>query len=228
VGQSSTLTVSGLTASTPNPFNFTVSGVSGSQSASVGLTLLQADFSLAGSPALDTIVSGGSATYTVSVTPTNGFNQAVQLSCASKSLPAGATCSFSQSSVTPNGSAATVTLNVFTNKVAGYPPPANTPFQGTPPFMIWLACLMLLGAIHLAGKRRRSSAAGAHRGLLLTWKFSALGLAFVFLSGITGCRPANTSSNTGTATGNYTISIVGTLTSNTAVQRSTSVNLSVT
>ncbi|HEV2350699.1 MAG TPA: SBBP repeat-containing protein [Terriglobia bacterium] len=225
-GQSSTLTASGLTATMPNPFNFTITGISGSQSASLGLTILMADYSLAGSPALDTIVSGGTANYTVSVTPSNGFNQAVALSCLSTSLPAGAKCSFSQATVTPSGSAATVNLSIFTNKVAATPPQPRAPFQGAPPLLLWLASMLLLGAIVHAGRRRRES--GAPRSLLLTWKFSALGLALLLLSGLTGCRPANTSSNTGTATGNYTISIVGTLSSNTAVQRTTTVNLSVT
>lgn len=224
-GQSSTLTISGLSSTTPNPYNFTVTGISGSQSVTITLTVLLADFTLAGSPALDTIISGGTATYSVSVAPTNGFNQAVQLSCSSTSLPAGATCSFSQASVTPSGSASTVTLNVFTHIVAAAPPAPNAPFRGAPPLIFGLGSLMLMGAIFQVWRRRR---AGSSRSLLLSWKFSAVGLAFVFLSGLTGCRPANTSSNTGTATGNYTIIIIGTLTSNTAVQRSTSVNLSVT
>jgi Beta-propeller repeat/HYDIN/CFA65/VesB-like, Ig-like domain len=225
-GQSSTLTVSGLTATTPNPLNFTVTGISGSQAVSLPLTVLMADFSLAGSPALTTIVSGGAATYTVSVVPSSGFNQAVQLSCLSSSLPAGATCSFSEATVTPSGSAVTSTLTVQTNKVSAIPPGPVTPFQGAPPLLLWLASMILLGTLHYAWRRRRAD--GAPRMLLLSWKTSALGLALVFLSGLTACRPANTSSNTGTATGNYTITIVGTLSSNTGVTRTTTVNLSVT
>lgn len=225
-GQSTTMTASGLSATTPNPYNFTVIGTSGSQSVTITLTVLLADFTLAGSPALDTIVSGGTAQYVVSVTPSNGFNQAVQLSCATPSLPPGATCSFSQATVTPNGSAATVNLNVFTNKVATHLPRPNAPFGGAPPSLIyWLAGTLLLGAIHYTWRRRRGM---APRRLLLSWKLSALGLAMLFLSGLTGCRPANVTGNAGTATGNYTISIVGTLGSNTTVQRTTTVNLSVT
>ena len=82
VGQSSTLTVSNLTAGIANPFNFTVSGISGSQSATLSLTILLADFSLSVSPALNTIVSGQPAGYTVAVTPSNGFSKSVQLGCA--------------------------------------------------------------------------------------------------------------------------------------------------
>jgi len=226
VGQSSTLTLSSLTATQSNPLNFTVSGISGSQAVSLSLSVLMADFSLAGSPALNTIVSGAAATYSVSVVPSSGFNEAVQLSCLASSLPAGATCSFSEATVTPSGGAKTVMLNVQTNKVSTIPPGPGAPFQGAPPYMLWLASIILLGTLQYAWKRRR--AYGAPRLLHLSWKASALGLALFFLAGLTACRPANTSSNTGTATGNYTIHIVGTLGSNTAVTRTTTVNLSVT
>lgn len=225
-GQSTTLTASGLSATTPNPYNFSVIGTSGSQSVTITLTVLMADFTLAGSPALDTIVSGGTANYVVSVTPSNGFNQAVTLSCATPSLPPGATCSFSQSSVTPNGSATTVNLNIFTNKVSSHLPPPRAPYGGVPPPLVyWLACAILLAAIHYVWRSRQGTAT---RRRSLSWRLSALSLALIFLSGLTGCRPANPNNNAGTATGNYTISILGTLTSNTTVQRSATVNLSVT
>src|SRR5262249_20075462 len=46
VGQTSTVTVTGLSASTPSPFNFTVIGTSGSQAATLSLTILFQDYSL--------------------------------------------------------------------------------------------------------------------------------------------------------------------------------------
>ncbi|MCL5670588.1 MAG: SBBP repeat-containing protein, partial [Acidobacteria bacterium] len=104
-GQSSTLTVSGLSASSTNPFDFTVKGTSGTQSTTVALTIFFADFSLSKtppSPPLRTITAGDSTTYTITVTPSNGFNQVVLLGC--KNLPQGSdatpqkldtTCTFS-------------------------------------------------------------------------------------------------------------------------------------
>jgi sugar lactone lactonase YvrE len=51
--------------------------------------------------------AGGSGAITVSVTPQNGFNSAVTFSCSG--LPAGATCSFLPTTVTPSGGAAATT-----------------------------------------------------------------------------------------------------------------------
>jgi hypothetical protein len=69
-----------------------------------------ADFSLSSSPTSNTVSAGGSATYTVTVTPTGGFNQTVSLACSAP--PPGVSCSFSPGSVTPSGSgAATVTVS---------------------------------------------------------------------------------------------------------------------
>ncbi|MHB8655994.1 MAG: DUF7948 domain-containing protein, partial [Terriglobia bacterium] len=226
-GQSSTLTVSGLSAALPNPFNFTVNGTSGSQTATLSLAVLFSDYSLSASPALDTIVSGSSAAYTVLVTPSNGFNQKVSLSCGS--LPTGATCSFSQAAVTPNGSPSSVSLTIFTNKTASVPGSRTPPLGGAPPpYSLLLMSLVALGSILLALKRYRAGINTGYRPPFLAWKLAALSVAMLVLSGLTACRSANTSNAAPTATGNYTITITGTLTTNTTVTRSTTVNLSVT
>ena len=80
-GGSSTLTVTGLTPTTANPLNFTVTGTSAGQTATVSLTIFFADYSLAATPSGTTVTAGNNATYTITVTPTNGFNQTVLLSC---------------------------------------------------------------------------------------------------------------------------------------------------
>src|SRR5207245_2167644 len=94
---------------------------SGSQTATLPLTVLFSDYSLSASPALDTIVSGASASYTVLVSPLNGFNQGVQLGCSATSLPPGSSCAFSSSTVTPKGSSASVTLTLQTTKTSSAP-----------------------------------------------------------------------------------------------------------
>lgn len=63
-------------------------------------------------PTSATIKQGQSATFTLTVTPTNGFNQAVAFVCTG--LPAGASCSFAPATVTPNGGPVTTTLTVTT------------------------------------------------------------------------------------------------------------------
>jgi Zn-dependent metalloprotease len=67
------------------------------------------DFSVACSPSSLTVSAGGSNTSTCTVTAINGFSSSVALSCTG--LTAGASCSFSPSSVTPTGTS-TLTVSV--------------------------------------------------------------------------------------------------------------------
>jgi hypothetical protein len=67
-------------------------------------------FSLSSSPSSATIGSGKSATIDLTVTPDNGFSQAVSFACAG--LPSGYGCSFSPSTVTPAGAAVNSTMTI--------------------------------------------------------------------------------------------------------------------
>jgi hypothetical protein len=72
-------------------------------------------YSISAKPASLTVKQGSSGSVTFTVTPQNGFNQAVSFTCDSSTLPKGVTCSFSPASVTPNGTAAvTSTLTIAT------------------------------------------------------------------------------------------------------------------
>lgn len=86
---------------------FTVSATSGSISgaASVTVTSLAADFSLSASPATISVRRGGTATYTVTVTPSNGFSGSVNLSLSGQ--PSGSTVTFSSN---PTAGASTLTV----------------------------------------------------------------------------------------------------------------------
>jgi hypothetical protein len=70
------------------------------------------DYTVDAFPASATIKQGQSATFTLIVTPINGFNQAVAFVCMG--LPAAASCSFAPATVTPNGGPVTTTLTVTT------------------------------------------------------------------------------------------------------------------
>jgi DNA-binding beta-propeller fold protein YncE len=71
-------------------------------------------FSLAADPASATIPRGSTATATVRVTPTGGFDRPVALSLSG--CPAGATCSLSTTTLTPSGGAyPTATLRIVTS-----------------------------------------------------------------------------------------------------------------
>ncbi len=71
------------------------------------------DFSVAATPASETVAAGQYGTTSISITPANGFNSAVSFSCSG--LPFGATCIFSPQTVTPSNGVASTTLNITTN-----------------------------------------------------------------------------------------------------------------
>ncbi len=108
VASRSTLTLSGLSASSTNPYFVTVSGAdatTGIGTATLTLTIFFQDFSLSASPAINAVVSGASTIYTVTVSPINSFCQPVTLNCLSSSLPRGASCIFAPAILTPSGRA---------------------------------------------------------------------------------------------------------------------------
>src|SRR5690348_1928269 len=161
-GQSSTVTVSGLSATTANPFDFSVKGTSSGQDTTVALTVFLADFTLSQtppSPALRTVTAGDATTYTVTVTPINGFNQVVLLGCAN--LPPETTCTYSPPGLTLSG--ASPVTSVVTVKTTAETPTlvAPRPPGGTPPwagnFRWWnyvLAFFMVFAAAVALGRRR--------------------------------------------------------------------------
>ncbi len=151
-----------------------------------------------------TVTRGQTASATLSLVPSNGFNGTVQLACSG--LPAGTTCGFAQSSLAVNGSTAQTTLTISSSTT--YTPPngygANvppSPKQGDTRIVVAavapLAGLFLLGIF----KRRKYLAL---LPLLL--------LALVAVGGAAGC--GGTSSNTGgsvpTPTGTSQVTVTAT------------------
>lgn len=222
-GQTSTLTLGDLSASTPSPYTFTVTGTSGSQTATVNLTVLLETFSLTGSPALDTVVAGSPANYTIMVNPIGGFNQQVNLSCTNP--PAGTTCSFSPGSVTPSGAApSSVTLTVHTTQTASawrwnrrLPPGYLLPLGA-----VWVGLTLLL----LLKRRRLERVGPAYARLVVGSRAVVVSLLLLTLLLLGACRGIYATAPT--STGNYIITITGTLNSNSTVTESTTVDLAVT
>ena len=86
---------------------FTVRAASGSVSGTASVTVTAADFSLSVSPASQSVKQGGAASYTVTITPSNGFNGSVTFSVTGQ--PSGSTVTF-----TPNPGTTSSTLKVQT------------------------------------------------------------------------------------------------------------------
>jgi hypothetical protein len=172
------------------------------------LTGVGQDFSLApGSQTTATVSPGQSASYTVAVAPSGGFNQTVTLSCSG--APAHSTCSMSPSSVTLSGSATTATVTVTTaGGSAGLTRPVNGP--GGNMFGSWLALSGTLGPAMLVslGSWRRKR----HPRLLYGLTFLCLFSIGVTISACGGGGSSG-SGGSGTPAGTYNLTVTGTFTS---------------
>jgi len=110
VGGGGTITSSGLFtagATVGGPFSVTASSGGVNGTASVTVASLPADFSLSVSPTSQSVRRGNTATFSVTIVPTNGFSGSVTLSLTGQ--PSGSTVTF-----TPNPASSTSTLTVKT------------------------------------------------------------------------------------------------------------------
>jgi hypothetical protein len=185
------------------------------QTVALSGTAVAPDFSLSASPATISVTAGQSGTATIAVTPSNGFNQSVSFSCSG--LPAGASCGFSPSTVTPSGTAAsTTTLTISTSASSTLLPggirfvPARFPTgAGLASLLIFLIFFAATLASPARMRRRRVSAI---TGVLC---LASIGL-------MTGCASGPNSTNT-------TVTITGTSGSgSTAITHTTVISLTVT
>jgi len=176
---------------------------------SVPLTGTAQDFSLAATYSTVSVSPGGTAVYTLNISPLGGFNQPVTLACSG--VPAQSTCSMSPSSITLNGSSpstATVTVTT-TGSAAGM----TAPFAGQPIGNMvgsWLASsgtlgllMMLASLVALRRDLRRQLAVCGFTLLLLL----AVG------STMPACSGGSNSGGGGTPAGSYTLTVTGTFTS---------------
>jgi hypothetical protein len=175
-----------------------------STSSAVSVTVTAAvtgSFSIGLSPSSGSVNAGSSATTTISVTPSGGFNQQVSFSCSG--LPTTASCSFSPATVTPNGSASTTTLTIATNQSA-----AATPAQ-LPRSPATTAALAFLGGGALLGWGLRRRRVGS-----LWYVQLGLGLALLAATGLMGCggssNNSSSSSNTTPSSASYQVTVTGT------------------
>jgi hypothetical protein len=182
---------------------------------SVALSGTGTDFAVTASPPSTSVTAGGVGTYTLTVTPAGGFNQATTLACSG--LPALSTCNFSPSSVTPNGNPVTSSLNINTTATttAGVDERLRPGAAGSGVTLatVGLACLVLV-----AGRRRH--------GLQLL----RIGVVAAVLSLASGCGGGGKSKTTipGTPAGTYTVTVTATSGSgNSVLSHNTTVTLMV-
>ena len=112
---SSILTISTNRNTATGSYGLALTATSGSLSKTINLTLVvgatsSPDFSITASPSSQTVTSGSSTAYTVSISGSGGFTDGVTLSATG--LPNGATASFGPNPIT--GGAGSSTMNVST------------------------------------------------------------------------------------------------------------------
>jgi Domain of unknown function (DUF1929)/PKD domain len=118
---SSTLTISTSSSTPGGTSTITITGTGTEEEAhsiTVTLTVVAPDFSISLSPSSNSVVTGGSATYTVTIAPLNGFTGTVNLG-VSAGLPTGATDTFAPTSISTSGTS-TLTVNTGSAAVASY------------------------------------------------------------------------------------------------------------
>jgi hypothetical protein len=234
IPSTSTLTLAGLSPTSPNPYIFSVNGAdvtSSNETATLSLAVYFGDFSISATPAVNTITSGASSIYSVTVSPINNFNQAVTISCLNvpgHALPQGTLCLANPASLTPvNGAAVSSQLTVSTTaqstSTTGHVLPRAAPRMPPPTPMIfafWVACNLVLIAVFLIrGKLRRRQPGGRRRLVFAQLALAMLALAAVFWVSCDEQIYTNViqpSTINGTPTGNYTITVLGTYTGSTA------------
>ena len=234
IPSTSTLTLLGLSPTSANPYIFAVNGAdvtSGNETATVSLAVYFGDFSISATPAVNTITSGASSIYSVTVSPINNFNQAVTLSCLNvpgHALPQGTLCLANPASLTPvNGAAVSSQLTVSTTaqstSTTGHVLPRARPRMPPPTpmmFALWGACNLVLIAVFLIrGRLRRRQPSGRRRLIFAQLALAMLALAAVFWVSCETSIYTNViqpSTINGTPTGNYTITVLGTYTGSTA------------
>lgn len=168
-----------------------------SSAVSVQVTSTPPDFSVSASPASQSVTPGQGTSFTLTLTPSNGFNQSTTITCAG--APTGATCAPANPSVTPNGtSASTDQINVTTSSpsTAMLTPVKSTPWQ--------LAAVLGLSFFGIVARRARRQLWGRLCILVV------LGIGLV-LAAATGCGGSSSKTTSGgTPAGSYTLTLTAT------------------
>jgi len=202
----------GGSAGDANTLYLTAGGMNEAQGVFASLLPTQAsggntpDFSLSASPNSATVTAGSSSSFTVNVTPTNGFKSAVSFSCSG--LPTGAKCSFSTQGYTPGGTTTpmltiTTTARGMTASVPVSGPASRSGFTSPLPISLALGFVGLL----LAWLYREKFESRVGFSTVLRAGHLAVVLLFLFLAA--GCG-TNNSKTAGTPAGTSTVTVTGT------------------
>jgi hypothetical protein len=167
------------------------------------------DYTLTAPVLTQTVAVGNSTSYSITITPTNGYNGTITLSCVGLQ---GATCAFNPSSLTPNNiettlvSNLTVTTNMSTSALRPAIGPGDSLSYGLLASLAGggLFAIVLLGSAY----RRRGLSASTGRSAVCTLSLGILVFTMILLLG--GCGGSTTGSTTPIGTQNFTVNATGT------------------
>ena len=135
------------------------------------------DFLLSVNPTTGAVFAGDTARFTLAVTPLNGFNSKVNLTCTG--APRGGACTVSPTFVTPDGTnPSTATVSV-TTAIRTLAPPTSGPTIHFPGdgvrWLPWIFALLLMATVVLSGRRRALLVLGVLMLFVLLWSACAGG-----------------------------------------------------
>jgi hypothetical protein len=198
------LTVTGAAGNSPQSVALTGTGTSAGASGAPDFTLTSSQQSIT-APS-----TGGTATFQIDAAPLNGFNQPLSVTC---SVPSGASCSASPSSLNMDGTAVpsstiTVTISAGSSGAAG--PRRGDLRLGRRPIFASILPFCLLGIVTVGRKRR-----------------AMLVLLLVLFGTVLFSVNCGGAGSNGMAPGTYQVTVTGAATGANAVSHSTTITLTV-
>jgi sugar lactone lactonase YvrE len=191
-GGAAAFSTSSLTSGT-HVITATYSGDSlyASSSGTVSQTVNISDYTVAATPASQTIHGGQTATYSISATAQGGFTGQLSLACSN--LPQFAACNFNPPVITVNGNSASSILTITTTTVQARLDRPEGQQSSALYASFWLNGLGLFGLVLLSRQSNRQSR------FFFAWLLLLLGTAGI------GCSKGKSASQT--PVGNYAVSV---------------------
>jgi trimeric autotransporter adhesin len=191
-------------AAVPAQPNVVIMAVSQADSSAIGTESVMIVTAPGGpQPAPQTVSPGGTATYSISLTPNKGDPRyAITLSCLTSSLPAGAKCNFSPATITPGSSPTPSTLTITVPATAA----SLEKREGTQPTIYYAFAIVPLAGILLGGARLRKNGRSKKSIYLL---LAALVISLLLLN---ACGGGGSSNQGPSGPVTYNVKIQGTTT----------------